>query len=65
MVISVGTEMILKQLRMDAFTESEKQFYTALENESRTTFHTYVSEGTVLQNYASILQLILRLRFVK
>uniref|UniRef100_A0A7S4NGY3 Uncharacterized protein n=1 Tax=Paramoeba aestuarina TaxID=180227 RepID=A0A7S4NGY3_9EUKA len=50
------------QLRTDAFRSDEQDFYNALENESRVEFDSYVAKGTVLQNYASILQLILRLR---
>ncbi|CAA6663709.1 unnamed protein product [Spirodela intermedia] len=44
------------------FTEAEKDFYDALFKRSKVKFDQYVEQGRVLHNYASILELLLRLR---
>ncbi|XP_024376643.1 DNA repair protein RAD5A isoform X1 [Physcomitrium patens] len=44
------------------FTEAEQDFYTALYKKSKTKFDQFVEQGKVLHNYASILELLLRLR---
>ncbi|KAJ8605416.1 hypothetical protein MRB53_041457 [Persea americana] len=44
------------------FTDEEKDFYKALETQSRTTFNKYVRAGTVGNKYAHILVMLLRLR---
>ena len=44
---------------LDAF---ENDFYEALYTSSRSKFDTYVGKGTVLHNYASIFDLLMRLR---
>ncbi|KAL2536246.1 actin-dependent regulator of chromatin subfamily A member 3 [Forsythia ovata] len=43
-------------------TEVEKDFYEALFNRSKVKFNQFVEQGRVLHNYASILELLLRLR---
>ncbi|KAK1383076.1 putative SWI/SNF-related matrix-associated actin-dependent regulator of chromatin subfamily A member 3-like 2 [Heracleum sosnowskyi] len=45
-----------------AFTEAEKDFYDALFKRSKVKFDQFVEQGRVLHNYASILELLLRLR---
>ncbi|XP_057528095.1 helicase-like transcription factor CHR28 isoform X1 [Amaranthus tricolor] len=44
------------------FTAEERSFYAQLEAESRSQFKAYAAAGTVNQNYANILLMILRLR---
>ncbi|VFQ82783.1 unnamed protein product [Cuscuta campestris] len=43
-------------------TEAEKDFYEALFKRSKVKFNQFVDQGRVLHNYASILELLLRLR---
>lgn len=43
-------------------TEAEKDFYEALFKKSKVKFDQFVEQGRVLHNYASILELLLRLR---
>ncbi|KAK7272201.1 hypothetical protein RJT34_28660 [Clitoria ternatea] len=43
-------------------TEAEKDFYNALFKRSKVKFDQFVEQGRVLHNYASILELLLRLR---
>ncbi|XP_057956384.1 DNA repair protein RAD5A [Malania oleifera] len=43
-------------------TEAEKDFYEALFKKSKVKFDKFVEQGRVLHNYASILELLLRLR---
>ncbi|XP_024534461.1 DNA repair protein RAD5A isoform X2 [Selaginella moellendorffii] len=43
-------------------SESERDFYDALYHRSKVKFDQFVQEGKVLHNYASILELLLRLR---
>ncbi|CAH9072757.1 unnamed protein product [Cuscuta europaea] len=43
-------------------TEAEKDFYEALFKRSKVKFNQFVEQGRVLHNYASILELLLRLR---
>lgn len=43
-------------------TEAEKDFYDALFRRSKVKFDQFVEQGRVLHNYASILELLLRLR---
>ncbi|KAI3823284.1 hypothetical protein L1987_04718 [Smallanthus sonchifolius] len=43
-------------------TEAEKDFYDALFKRSKVKFDQFVEQGQVLHNYASILELLLRLR---
>uniref|UniRef100_A0A6N2LKI9 RING-type domain-containing protein n=1 Tax=Salix viminalis TaxID=40686 RepID=A0A6N2LKI9_SALVM len=43
-------------------TETEKDFYEALFKKSKVKFDQFVEQGRVLHNYASILELLLRLR---
>ncbi|KAL5580233.1 hypothetical protein UlMin_012675 [Ulmus minor] len=43
-------------------TEAEKDFYEALYKRSKVKFDQFVDQGRVLHNYASILELLLRLR---
>jgi len=44
------------------FSEAEENFYQALWNSSKTKFNSYIQSGKVLENYAHILELLLRLR---
>jgi SNF2 family DNA or RNA helicase len=43
-------------------TEAEQDFYQALYKKSKVKFDKFVEQGKVLHNYASILELLLRLR---
>lgn len=51
-------------LRKDRFDEREDDFYEALYTQSQAQFATYVSTGTVVNNYAHIFDLLIRLRQV-
>ncbi|XP_010031367.2 helicase-like transcription factor CHR28 isoform X1 [Eucalyptus grandis] len=44
------------------FSKEERDFYTQLEHDSRVQFKAYAAAGTVKQNYANILLMLLRLR---
>ncbi|KAF8009623.1 hypothetical protein BT93_J0589 [Corymbia citriodora subsp. variegata] len=44
------------------FSKEERDFYTQLEHDSRIQFKAYAAAGTVKQNYANILLMLLRLR---
>ncbi|KAK7343294.1 hypothetical protein VNO77_11934 [Canavalia gladiata] len=50
------------QLSKVDFSIEERAFYTKLEADSRTQFKAYAAAGTVNQNYANILLMLLRLR---
>ncbi|KAL6844538.1 hypothetical protein ACP4OV_026211 [Aristida adscensionis] len=50
------------QLNKIDFTEEERAFYLTLEEGSRQKFKAYDAAGTIEQNYANILVLLLRLR---
>lgn len=52
-------------LRKDAFDAREQDFYEALYTQSQSQFATYVDSGTVLNNYAHIFDLLIRLRQVR
>ena len=49
-------------LRRDAFDEREADYYEALYTQSQAQFSTYVTAGVVLNNYAHIFDLLIRLR---
>ncbi|KAK6918853.1 Zinc finger, C3HC4 RING-type [Dillenia turbinata] len=49
-------------LRRDALDVKEEDYYTSLYNESQAQFNTYVQQGTVMNNYAHIFELLTRLR---
>jgi DNA repair protein RAD16 len=49
-------------LRKDSLDIKEEDYYTSLYNESQAQFNTYVEEGTVMNNYAHIFDLLTRLR---
>jgi DNA repair protein RAD16 len=49
-------------IRKDEFDEEENDFYDALYSQSKTRFMGFVKEGTVLNNYAHVFDLLLRLR---
>ena len=51
-------------LRRDRFDEREKDFYDALYTQSQAQFGAYVQSGTVVNNYAHIFDLLIRLRQV-
>ncbi|EGD73108.1 nucleotide excision repair protein [Salpingoeca rosetta] len=48
--------------RRDLFTHEEEDFYEALFSESKTRFQSFVRAGTVLNNYAHIFELLMRMR---
>ena len=52
-------------LRKDKFDEREEDFYEALYTQSQAQFATYVQSGTVVNNYAHIFDLLIRLRQVQ
>ncbi|GAB2274904.1 hypothetical protein Dimus_009674 [Dionaea muscipula] len=49
-------------LRRDTLDIREEDYYKSLYNESKAKFNTYVQEGTVMNNYAHIFDLLTRLR---
>ncbi|KAL8153806.1 hypothetical protein V2J09_011566 [Rumex salicifolius] len=49
-------------IRSKEFTLEERKFYSELEADTRKQFKAYADSGTVNQNYASILLMLLRLR---
>lgn len=49
-------------LRKDSLDEREADFYEALYTQSQAQFGAYVSAGTVVNNYAHIFDLLIRLR---
>ncbi|GJP76840.1 hypothetical protein CLOP_g7292 [Closterium sp. NIES-67] len=49
-------------LRRDRFDAREEDFYEALYTQSQSQFATYVDTGTLLNNYAHIFDLLIRLR---
>ncbi|KAF5810036.1 putative DNA helicase chromatin remodeling SNF2 family [Helianthus annuus] len=49
-------------LRRDYLDITEKDYYTSLYTESQAQFNTYVEEGTLMNNYAHIFDLLTRLR---
>ena len=49
-------------LQVATFSPEEQAFYDALWEQSKSKFNRLVEDGTVLQNYAHILELLLRLR---
>jgi hypothetical protein len=51
-------------LRKDTFDDREMDFYEALYTQSQAQFGAYVESGTVLNNYAHIFDLLIRLRQV-
>ncbi|CAK4245402.1 unnamed protein product [Aphanomyces euteiches] len=52
----------LVRVRRDALDEREKDFYESIYTQSKAQFNTYVSSGTLLNNYAHIFDLLIRLR---
>ncbi|XP_028767009.1 helicase-like transcription factor CHR28 [Neltuma alba] len=59
-IVNLPTKTI--QLNKVDFSIEERAFYTKLEADSRTQFKAYAAAGTVNQNYANILLMLLRLR---
>ena len=49
-------------LRKDPFDPFEADYYQSVYTQSQTQFNAYVSSGTVLNNYAHIFDLLIRLR---
>ncbi|CAH9060320.1 unnamed protein product [Cuscuta europaea] len=49
-------------LRRDSLDVKEEDYYTSLYNESQAQFNTYIQEGTLMNNYAHIFELLTRLR---
>ncbi|XP_074368096.1 ATP-dependent helicase rhp16-like [Apium graveolens] len=58
--LALPPKMIL--LRRDSLDIKEDDYYTSLYTESRAQFNTYVAEGTVMNNYANIFDILTRLR---
>lgn len=52
----------LVRIRKDRLDERENDFYEAIYTQSQAQFNTYVSSGTLLNNYAHIFDLLVRLR---
>ncbi|DAZ93932.1 TPA: hypothetical protein N0F65_012878 [Lagenidium giganteum] len=52
----------LVRVRKDHLDERENDFYEAIYTQSQAQFNTYVSSGTLLNNYAHIFDLLIRLR---
>ncbi|CAI5724884.1 unnamed protein product [Peronospora effusa] len=52
----------LVRIRKDRLDDREKDFYEAIYTQSQAQFNTYVSAGTLLNNYAHIFDLLIRLR---
>jgi DNA repair protein RAD16 len=50
------------RIRKDRLDERENDFYEAIYTQSQAQFNTYVSSGTLLNNYAHIFDLLVRLR---
>jgi DNA repair protein RAD16 len=50
------------RVRRDQLDEEENDFYDALYTQSKTSFDTFVAEGSILHNYAHVFDLLLRLR---
>lgn len=44
------------------FDEDERDFYDALERKTQVTFNKFVTSGTAMANYTSVLTMLLRLR---
>jgi len=59
-IVSLPPRII--RLQAYGFREEEHDFYKALWGESKTKFNSYIEAGSVLKNYAHILELLLRLR---
>lgn len=49
-------------IRKDRLDPEENDFYESLYQQSRTTFEAFVDEGSILNNYAHVFDLLLRLR---
>ncbi|KAI9491231.1 SNF2 family N-terminal domain-containing protein [Zychaea mexicana] len=49
-------------VRRDQFTEEEEDVYTSLYSNTARQFTTYVEEGSILNNYANIFELLTRMR---
>lgn len=50
------------KIRAEPFSAEENDFYQALYTQSQAQFNTYVAQGTVLNNYAHIFDILIRLR---
>ncbi|KAJ7179601.1 P-loop containing nucleoside triphosphate hydrolase protein [Mycena filopes] len=49
-------------VRRDYFSEEEKELYLSLFSDAKRQFNTYLSEGTILNNYSNIFSLLTRMR---
>jgi len=49
-------------VRKECLDKNEEDFYTAIYSQSKAQFGTYVQAGTVLNNYANIFEVLMRLR---
>lgn len=49
-------------VRRDVFSEEEEEVYNSLYSDVARTFTTYVEEDTVLNNYANIFELLMKMR---
>ena len=59
-IVSLPPRII--KLHAFEFREEESDFYQSLWSQSKTKFNDYINTGSVLKNYAHILELLLRLR---
>ncbi|KAK9723266.1 DNA repair protein rad16 [Basidiobolus ranarum] len=51
-------------IRLNYFNEEEEEIYESLYTDSKRKFTTYVQQGTILNNYASIFDLLMKMRQV-
>ncbi|OLY77756.1 DNA repair protein RAD16 [Smittium mucronatum] len=58
----LGLPPRLVVVRKDRFSPDELDFYSSLFSDTKRTFETYASHGTVLNNYANIFELITKMR---
>jgi DNA repair protein RAD16 len=58
----LGLPPRIVECRRDVFNDAEEELYDSLYSDTNRTYNTYVTEGTVLNNYASIFSLLSRMR---
>ena len=60
-IVALPPKTIL--LKAVEFSKEEDEFYQSLWNSSKTQFDDLVATGTLMENYAHVLELLLRLRY--
>ncbi|KAI8866546.1 hypothetical protein GQ42DRAFT_128057 [Ramicandelaber brevisporus] len=58
----LGLPPRIMRVRRDVFNEEEREVYKSLFTNMQRQFNTYIAQGTVLNNYANIFDLITRMR---